>query len=526
MTQRPRFRRIEVSGEAAELEAATAVAWEAGATGFEEPDVSETDRDSRSEPVFGSRLIVYTDADVAARVESSLRRWAQRHAPSVEIAAPQPVVEVDWTQRFREHQRVIEVSPRLRVRPPWLPGNSRDVVIEARQAFGTGAHASTGLALVALEEQLTESFGGFSPCVLDIGCGSGVLSIAALRCGASRVFACDLDPQAARETFENAGSNHVADRLFVWCGTLDAFRPPSRRGASGVDLAVANMVRREILLVLPGLAAALRRDAKLLLSGLIETDLSEMSLALAAQAFVVERRLDREEGGDHWVALVTRYTGATSPTARRGLGTAVSESSSQRFLDPAPVASDRRPMIVGVAGPYAAGKSEVVEYLRARDYEAYSLSDVIRDVLAERGESETRERMIESGRALRDRHGPAILAERIAGRFRPAGRYVIDSIRHPAEVDSLRSHGARFLLLWVDAPIPLRFERLRQRDRPGDPRDPGELAAFEARERGGKEPSGQQLAAVEALADAKVWNDGDLDGLRRQVERELERYPS
>ncbi len=180
-------------------------------------------------------------------------------------------------------------------------------------------------------------------------------------------------------------------------------------------------------------------------------------------------------------------------------------------------------MIVGIAGPYAAGKGEVVGYLRARGFEAHSLSDVIRDVLTARGEGETRERMIETGRALRAEHGPAVLAERLAANIRSGGRYVIDSIRHPAEVEALRARAEHFLLLWVDAPVSLRFERLRRRGRSGDPRDEAELATFEARERGGAEElAAQQLDAVLALADLRVWNDGDLDALHRQLERQLE----
>jgi dephospho-CoA kinase len=178
-------------------------------------------------------------------------------------------------------------------------------------------------------------------------------------------------------------------------------------------------------------------------------------------------------------------------------------------------------MIVGVAGPYAAGKGEVVGFLEDRGYQAHSLSDVIREVLSERGLSETRERMIETGRALRQAHGTAVLAERLVARFRPSQDYVIDSIRHPAEVEALRAQAESFTLVWVDAPLRLRFERLRSRGRPGDPRDTGELASFEARERGGSDElggAGQQLEAVEALADHRLSNDGDLGALHRQLQ--------
>ncbi len=182
-------------------------------------------------------------------------------------------------------------------------------------------------------------------------------------------------------------------------------------------------------------------------------------------------------------------------------------------------------MIVGVAGPYAAGKGEVVDYLAAHRFEAHSLSDVIRQELASQGLSETRERMIEAGRRLRERHGPQVLAERLAARFVAGRNYVIDSIRHSGEIAALRRHDPSFLLLWVDAPRELRFRRLRERGRPGDPVSEGDLGAFEAREARGDAPGGQQMEAIEAAADERIWNDGDLDALRRKVDRVLAQHP-
>lgn len=156
--------------------------------------------------------------------------------------------------------------------------------------------------------------------------------------------------------------------------------------------------------------------------------------------------------------------------------------------------------------------------LEARAFEAYSLSDVIRDELAKAGFEETRERMIQTGRRLREEHGVAVLADRLSDRFSGSSHYVIDSIRHPAEVEALRRRNERFALLWVDAPLPLRFGRLRQRGRSGDPESEAALRVFEARERGGEGAAGQQLDAVAKLADYRLSNDGDLDALEHQVD--------
>ena len=161
-------------------------------------------------------------------------------------------------------------------------------------------------------------------------------------------------------------------------------------------------------------------------------------------------------------------------------------------------------MRVGVAGLNAAGKGEVVRLLERRSFYRASLSDVIRADLAREGKEPTRENMIQRGRALRERFGPAVLAER-AQRALPSDRnHVIDSIRHPAEVEALRA-GGDFLLLWVEAPPRVRFERSRARGRAGDGEDFARFEELEARE----------------LADLVIPNDGSLEELGAKLEEAL-----
>jgi len=180
-------------------------------------------------------------------------------------------------------------------------------------------------------------------------------------------------------------------------------------------------------------------------------------------------------------------------------------------------------MILGVAGPYAAGKGCVLSFLGERSFTTHSLSDVIRHELESRGLPETRERMIETGSELRAHHGDAVLAERLVREFLPDRNYVVDSIRHPAEVDALREAHSHFRLIWVDADETDRLERLRQRARPGDPTSLEDLRRLEGRELANPDPGGQQLLAVRERADFRLANDGSLEELHEAIQAILKK---
>ncbi len=177
-------------------------------------------------------------------------------------------------------------------------------------------------------------------------------------------------------------------------------------------------------------------------------------------------------------------------------------------------------MRIGVAGFNAAGKSRAVEFLEGRSFYPVSLSDVIREDLARDGLEPTREHMIERGRRLRERFGPAILAERVQVRLPLDRNHVIDSIRHPAEVEALRALG-EFVLLWIEASPEVRFERSGGRNRVGDPQTFEEFCEMEGRELASGDPAGQQLLAVRDLADEVIPNDGDLGMLHARLEQVL-----
>ncbi len=179
-------------------------------------------------------------------------------------------------------------------------------------------------------------------------------------------------------------------------------------------------------------------------------------------------------------------------------------------------------MRIGVAGLNASGKTEVVRLLETRSFYAVSLSDAIREDLRRDGLEATRENMIERGRALRDRFGPGILAERVQATLPPDRNHVIDSIRHPAEVEVFQ-RARDWVLLWVEASAETRYERLRARGRVGEDISFGEFQALQERELESPDPSRQQLLAVRELADEVISNEGTPEDLAADLQRVLER---
>ena len=174
-------------------------------------------------------------------------------------------------------------------------------------------------------------------------------------------------------------------------------------------------------------------------------------------------------------------------------------------------------MLIGLTGRNASGKGEVAKYLEKKSFYYCSLSDVIRDEIRRRGQQMTRESMIETGNELRQRFGAGVLAHRILDKIESDKHYIVDSIRNPMEVESLRTT-KNFKLVRVVAPVEVRFERLKKRAREGDPTNFERFHELEQREMQGDENS-QNLLKVEAMADEELVNDSSLDALYKQIDR-------
>ena len=221
---------------------------------------------------------------------------------ALHIVGREAAPDEDWSVRWREGLGVVRISPRLAVRPPFVADDASGapaIVIDPGQAFGTGGHASTRLALTLLDGLGSAALRGAR--VLDVGTGSGVLALAALRLGAERAVAFDLDPVAVHEARDNAVRSGHAAGAQLFAGPLAALR------ARPFDLALANLLRSELLPILGEVAAALRPGGRAVLAGLLVAEREEMTRALAGAGLSVETALEeRDPSGDEWLGLVTR----------------------------------------------------------------------------------------------------------------------------------------------------------------------------------------------------------------------------
>ena len=177
-------------------------------------------------------------------------------------------------------------------------------------------------------------------------------------------------------------------------------------------------------------------------------------------------------------------------------------------------------MIIGVTGFFAAGKDMFAEILKRKGFKHVSLSDIIRSEIIARGDQITIPLLTEVGNELRSEFGPQVLAERALAALSTDGDAVVTSIRHGAEVDSLRLR-QDFSMIFIDAPLQLRFQRSLARSRPGDPMTVEEFSAAEAGQMESNDPNGQQLLICKEMADIVIVNEGSVEEFRSKVEKVL-----
>ncbi|MBI2762911.1 MAG: 50S ribosomal protein L11 methyltransferase [Chloroflexi bacterium] len=206
--------------------------------------------------------------------------------------------EADWADAWKAYFPVMRVGSRLVIRPTWRRHRARPgdliLALDPGMAFGTGLHPTTRLCLAAIERAADrgEIEGARS---LDVGCGSGILAIAAIRLGAEHVLGLDIDPVAVTATLANARRNRLVRRISARVDSLPSGAPPH-------DLVLANLIASVIIELAGRLRDELRPGGILLASGIFAD--REEAVAMALRDAGLET-FERTVEGD-WVALAAR----------------------------------------------------------------------------------------------------------------------------------------------------------------------------------------------------------------------------
>ena len=238
-------------------------------------------------------VIIHLYLEPSAQPAETLALIAARmEAAGLDYTAEMEKVEQeDWQNGWRKYYHPMEIGRRLAVVPSWQEYETDRVklVLDPGLAFGTGGHETTSLCLEALDRLVK---GGER--VLDIGTGSGILAIAALKLGAAEAEGVDIDPVAVRTAGENAALNGVADRLTVLVGDL------SDKASGKYQIITANIVANAILSLAPAVPGLMAEGGVFIASGIIDTRKDEVLAGLRAAGLTV-RQVSEKRG---WECIV------------------------------------------------------------------------------------------------------------------------------------------------------------------------------------------------------------------------------
>lgn len=209
------------------------------------------------------------------------------------------VKEEDWANNWKQYFKPLKVGKKLLVKPSWeeCSNNDERVVLEIDPAssFGTGQHNTTKLCLELLEESLNSG-----DRVLDLGCGSGILSIGAMLLGASEITAVDIEQNAVETAIENAVKNNIPeDKYTAYCGDIISDHELCEKIGSGYDLITANIVADVLIAMSDLFRQKLKNNGILIISGIITERKDEVVNAVVNSGFEVIETAE----GEGWAAV-------------------------------------------------------------------------------------------------------------------------------------------------------------------------------------------------------------------------------
>ena len=219
------------------------------------------------------------------------------------------IIDEDWMAAWKQHYHPIPLGKRLLILPAWYENQDSDRVavrIDPSMAFGTGTHPTTQLCLELLEDYLQPG-----QAVIDVGCGSGILSIASLKLGAKHALAVDIDSQAIRSTIENATTNDVLNRVETGSGSVSDILA-GKFSVHQAPVVMANILAPVIIqLFADRLADLVSPGGILILSGILDRQVAEVLQAASVNGMeLVEQRQMTD-----WVAPVVRKAVFKAPAS-------------------------------------------------------------------------------------------------------------------------------------------------------------------------------------------------------------------
>lgn len=262
--------------------------------------LSVTFQDAADEPVYEPALNttpLWKNTNVVGLFEDTvdltdLIAHLQPIFPTLSEYHVEKIEDQEWTRVWMDNFHPMCFGQRLWICPTWhAPPHPEavNILLDPGLAFGTGTHATTALCLTWLDQM--DSLQGKQ--VLDFGCGSGILAIAAAKLGASKVWAVDNDPQALFATRENAEQNQVFEQL--------SLHLPEDCPALQVDVLLANILATPLIELAPRLIAQVKPGGLIVLSGILNTQVESVSSAYKARCEILEVAEQ-----DEWIRIVAR----------------------------------------------------------------------------------------------------------------------------------------------------------------------------------------------------------------------------
>lgn len=226
-------------------------------------------------------------------IEAQIKEFSINNNIDIQISKNKEIEDMDWANEWKKYYEPFYIGNIL-IKPSWIDIDESDhkvVEINPGMAFGTGLHETTNLCIEQLQE-----LNLIDKIVLDIGCGSGILSVVSSKLGAKEVFATDIDPLAIEATLENANLNKISNINAVKGSLLDNVDKK-------YDVVVANILLNVLDILIPDLPKALKKDGVFICSGLINSQRDNIVNTLEKNNLEI---VEVSEKGE-WISIISRF---------------------------------------------------------------------------------------------------------------------------------------------------------------------------------------------------------------------------